>query len=324
MQNMNILILGGTRFIGRYIAAALLEAGHHVTILARGLSPDPLPPEVQRLQGDRSLGAAGLGALGDRHWDVCVDVSGYTPIQVCASAELLQHRVRRYIFVSTVSVYVDGADVPVYETHPLLPPAAEDVTEINGETYGPLKVTCEQIIQAVYGPRCTILRPQVVAGPHDQSGRYPYWVQRAVKGGPMLAPGDGSDYLQVIDVRDIARFTCTVIEHDLGGVFNMAGPRLSWADFMRLLSVAQPVWVPAAMLEAAELTSVELPLFRPDGGPYSSLMNVSNAQARAAGLTLTDPHTTYADVRNWLTEEPVTLALTPEREAALLQQVIQG
>src|SRR3954452_19102202 len=158
---MDILVLGGTRFVGRHIVEALLDGGHRVSVLTRGSSPDELPASVERLRGDRNEGAGGLAALSGRTWDACVDVSGYTPAQVRPSAESLHDRISRYLFISTVSVYVDSGDTPVLETHPLLPEAAEDVTEITGETYGPLKVACQRIIRGLYGDRCTILRPQI-------------------------------------------------------------------------------------------------------------------------------------------------------------------
>src|SRR5262249_22309556 len=144
-NRMHILTLGGTQFVGRHIVEALLTVGHRVSILTRGHTPDELPAEVERLRGDRDLGTVGLDALAGRSWDACVDVSGYTPRQVRASAELLRDRVKRYVFISAVSVYGDPDIRPARETHPLLPPAAEDVTEIDGETYGPLKVACERI-----------------------------------------------------------------------------------------------------------------------------------------------------------------------------------
>jgi 2'-hydroxyisoflavone reductase len=324
---MRVLILGGTQFIGRHIVEALLAAGHTVSILTRGVSPDELPPHVERLRGDRDEGATGLLALAGRSWDACVDVSGYTPRQVRPSAELLRGSVGRYIFVSAVSVYGDPAGSqdeakplrPVRETHPRLPPAAEDVTEVNGETYGALKVACENIVQSLYGESCALLRPQVVVGPHDPSGRYAYWVRRATLGGPMLAPGDGSDHVQVIDVRDLARFARTLIEGGLSGSFNLAGPRLTWAHFMRLLGANDLVWAPAEIIAAAGLTFVELPLYRPERGPRASLMDVSNEQALAAGLALTDPALTVADMRAWLAGRDGPLALAPEREAELIR-----
>ncbi len=320
---MNVLILGGTQFVGRHIVEDLLAAGHRVSVLNRGKSQDDLPTHVERLRGDRDDGVVGLDALTGRSWDVCVDVSGYTPRQVRPSAEKLRGSVQRYVFVSAVSVYGDPDDRPVRETHPRMPPAAENVTDVNGETYGPLKVTCENIVQQVYADRCTLLRPQVVVGPHDPSGRYGYWVQRAMQGGEMLAPGDGSDHVQVIDARDLARFTRTVIEHELGGSFNLAGPRLTWAEFMRILCPMNIVWVPAEIINAAGLTFLELPLFRPERGPPSSLMDVSNERSRAVGLTLTDPEVTVRNVRAWIKGRDDTPALSPEREAELIHMARQ-
>ena len=315
---MDILVLGGTRFVGRHIVETLLDGGHRVSVLTRGKSPDELPASVERLRGDREQGTAGLAALGSREWDVCVDVSGYTPKQVRPSAESLRGRVGRNIFVSTVSVYVDSSDVPVVETHPLLPEAAEDVTDINGETYGPLKVTCEHIVRGLYGDRSTILRPQIVAGPFDPTGRHTYWVQRASEGGEMLAPGDGSDYVQLVDARDVARFTQRAIEKHTPGIFNMAGPRLTWAAFMDALGVANPVWVPSTLIDQAGLTFMELPLYRSSGSTNASLMHVSHERASAAGLTLTDALVTIHDVREWLRTHPVPPALPPERERELI------
>lgn len=316
---MRILVLGGTRFIGRHIVEALLAAGHDVSMLSRGKSVDELPVGIERLRGDRDAADHALPALDGRTWDACVDVSGYTPRQVRPSAEALRGRVHRYVFISTVSVYQDSNDVPVVETHPLLPAADESVTEINGETYGPLKVTCEGIVQDVFGARSTTLRPQIVAGPHDPTGRHTYWVQRATERGDMLAPGDGTDHLQLVDVRDLARFVRTAIERDIAGIFNMAGARITWSAFIELLApVAPVVWVDAEVIDAAGLTFVELPLYRPDGGARSSLMHVSHQAADAAGLTVTDPAITVRDVRAWVREHPVVRPL----DAALERQLI--
>lgn len=319
LSSMRVLILGGTQFVGRHIVDALLATGHLVSILTRGKSPDELPTQVERLRGDRDDGVLGLESLMGRSWDVCVDVSGYTPRQVRPSAERLRASVKRYVFISAVSVYGDPDNRPVRETHPRMPPASENVTEVNGETYGALKVTCENIIQQVYADSCALLRPQVVVGPHDPSGRYSYWVQRAMQGGEMLAPGDGSDHVQVIDARDLARFTRTVIENDLAGVFNLAGPRLTWAEFMSALGAENIIWVAAEIIKSAGLTFLELPLFRPERGARSSLMDVSNERARTAGLTLTAPEVTARDTRAWIQGRDLTPALSPEREAELIR-----
>jgi len=315
---MNVLVLGGTRFVGRHIVEGLVAAGHVVSVFTRGRSVDDLPASVERLHGDRDQGASGLAALAGRSWDACVDVSGYTPTQVRPCVERLAGAVRRYVFVSTVSVYDDSRDVPIRESHALLPGATEEVTEITGETYGPLKVTCERIVGDAFGNRCTILRPQIVAGPHDPTGRHTYWVQRSAQGGAMAAPGDGTDYVQVVDARDVARFTVRAIEQDIAGVFNMAGPRLTWAHFMELLGATDVTWVPTALIREKGLTFAQVPLFIPIGAERSGFMDVSAARALNAGFSMTDPAITISDTRDWLRDHPVPPALTAAQEQELI------
>lgn len=315
---MDVLILGGTQFIGRHVAQALLQAGHRVSVFNRGTSADPLPAAVERLRGDRDAGAAGLAALAGRRWDACIDVSGYTPRQVRPSAEALNGRVDRYVYVSAVMSYGDAQQRPVTEEHPQLPPAAEHVTEVDGQTYGPLKVANETLVRSLYGERAVLLRPQIVVGPHDPTNRLTHWLQRAALGGEMLAPGDGSDHLQVIDVRDLARFVVTALERGLSGPFNLAGPRFTWATFMQRIGAQQPVWVSAELLQAAGLSFMELPMYRPEHGWLAGLMEVSAERARAAGLVWTDPEVTIADVRSALAGREPDLALSLEREAQLI------
>ncbi|AWN21827.1 NAD-dependent epimerase [Deinococcus irradiatisoli] len=314
---MDILILGGSRFIGRHTVEAALQGGHRVTVLNRGQSPDDLPPEVERLRGDLDQGADGLVALEGRRWDACADISGYTPRQVRASAERLRGQIGRYVYVSSRAAYAEPCPLPITEDHALQRPAAQDITEIDGETYGPLKVACEEVVREVYGPACTIVRPQVVAGPDDQSLRYTYWVERAARGGVMLAPGDGSDHLQVIDVRDVARFLVRVIEQDRPGTFNLAGARLTWAEFLRLAGAEAVRWTAPAKLGAA-LSDTELGLYVSDEAPDAGRMYVSAERAIQAGLTITDPAVTIRDTQIWASGKALPYALTPAREAELL------
>ncbi|MBI5836134.1 MAG: NAD-dependent epimerase/dehydratase family protein [Candidatus Eisenbacteria bacterium] len=316
---MNILVLGGTQFIGRHIVETLLAAGHGVSVLNRGKSPDELPPRVERIRADRDQGPAGLAGLAGRSWDACIDVSGYTAVHVRASATALRERVGRYVYISAVAVYGDPELRPVRENHPRVAPAAEDVTELDQESYGRLKVTCENLVEEFFPGRCALLRPQVVAGPLDPSGRYTYWVKRATRGGEMLAPGDGWDHVQVVDVRDVARFARAVVEGGLGGAYNLSGPRITWAEFVDILGAERVAWVGARVLEAANLSFLELPLYRPERGPRSGLMDVSNERACAAGLVLTEPAVTARDTGDWMRdrEMPAT-ALSPAREADLI------
>jgi 2'-hydroxyisoflavone reductase len=316
---MEILVLGGTAFVGLHIARALLKGGHSITIFNRGVTHDPLPSGVERLHGDRDAGPAYVRVLAGRTWDACIDVSGYTARQVRPSAEALRDSVGHFVYISAVSVYGDPQERPVTESNPRVVPAAEHVTVIDGETYGPLKVACENVVKSMYGDRCALLRPQVIVGPGDTWNRYTHWVQRARQGGDMLAPGDGTDHLQVIDVRDVAAFVRMVVERRLAGTYNLSGHRITWAEFMRILGADRLVWVPAAVLQAAGVMFPELPLFRPEFGPRAALMDVSCARALDAGLMLTDPVATAVDVRAWCEECEPTLAMTAEREAALLR-----
>lgn len=318
-SNVKILVLGGTQFVGRHIVEELVESGCQVSILNRGKSADELTSSVERLRGDRDEGEAGLHALTGRVWDVCIDVSGYMAKQVRASAEKLHQSVGQYIFISAVSVYGNPSIGPVIETHPRSEPAGEDVVEVAGEMYGRLKVTCENIVQDIFSGRSTLLRPQIIAGIYDPLDRFSYWVKRATQGGEMLAPGDGSDYLQFIDVRDLARFTKTVIERNLCGSFNLAGPRLTWKEFMNFLGAKNVVWVSAEIIKATGMTEFELPLYRPAGSPRSSLMHVNNERAIETGLTLTDPKITVKDVRTWIRDKHLSPALSKEREIELIR-----
>lgn len=328
MTSQKVLVLGGTRFVGRHIVEALLSAGHEVTVLTRGQSVDELPSTVERLQGDREQGEAGLQALSGRTWDACIDVSGYTPAAVRVSTNALSDKVDRYVFISTVSVYAEQRRHPVRESDPLLPAAPEDLTEVTGESYGPLKVTCERIVQDVFGTRATILRPQIVAGPFDHTARYPYWPDRAARsqqdGKPMLAPGNGSDHVQAIDARDLGRFAVRVIEDGTPGIFNVAGPRLTWAEFMRTIGAQSVKWVDAATLETQGIGWRDLPLYLADDSEQGGLMDIDASSALAAGLTLTDPATTAQDTRAWSADQQTAYALTPERESAALNAESAG
>jgi 2'-hydroxyisoflavone reductase len=331
---MRVLILGGTQFIGRHIASNLLASQHTVTLLTRGKKPLPaeMLDHVESLHGNRDLGQAGLESLGrERTWDACVDVSGYTPKQVRASAELVQHRVARYVYISTASVYAPGAELPIREDAALLPAIDESVTDITEDTYGRLKATCERIVSAAYGARASILRPQIVVGPYDHTARYAYWLTRVSKGGPMLGPGDGSDPVQVVDVRDLARFAVHVLERGLEGIFNMAGPSTRWDAFLEMLGASSGTitWVSAEHLESAGITFNTLPLYRSRQAKDAHGMNMCADKALAAGFTQTAATETLSAVRDWLRTLPQAIPselaeehLSAEQERSLITRAM--
>ena len=200
---MKILVLGGTIFVGRHIVIAAVEKEHEVTIHNRGKSNADLFPQVEKLIGD---GDGELDQLMNRSWDTVIDVNGYLPRLVRESANLLKEAVENYTFISTISVYADFSKPGLNEGSPLA--EIEDTTTevIDGETYGALKVLCEQAVEKSFPGRSLIIRPGFVVGPHDHTDRFTSWLRRISYGGEMLAPGEESVPLQFIDVRDLAEF----------------------------------------------------------------------------------------------------------------------
>ncbi len=326
---MNLLILGGTVFLGRHLVEAALARGHVVTLFNRGQHNPDLFPEVERLRGDRD---GDLQALEGRRWDAVIDTCGYVPRVVRASAEMLAPNVDHYTFISSISVYADTSKPGIDEHAPvgtLEDPATEEVT---GESYGPLKALCEQAAEAAMPDRVLNIRPGLIVGPHDPTDRFTYWVRRVAEGGEVLAPGNPHAPVQVIDARDLAEWTIRMIEQRQTGVFNATGPaeRLRMADLLTTCkqvsgSDAAFVWLDDAfLLEAGAGPWIEVPLWIPaTGGQSDGLLDVNFAKARAAGLTFRDIADTVRDTLAWDRTRPADTerraGLAPERERALLQ-----
>ena len=218
---MKLLILGGTRFLGRHIAEQALQRGHAVTLLHRGRSGPALFPHAEHRIADRD---GDLSTLAAGHWDAAIDTSAYFPRQVQAMAAALGPRVDHYQLVSSISAYASLATAGTTEDAPLATLADPTVEAVTGETYGGLKALCEQAAQAAFGGRCLINRPGLIVGPHDPTGRFTWWVTRLVRGGNVLAPGDPAAPVQFIDARDAAAWMLLQAEQARGGVFNLTGP----------------------------------------------------------------------------------------------------
>src|SRR4051794_14737210 len=201
---MKLLILGGTIFLGRYLAKAALERGHDLTLFNRSQHNSELYPDVEQLRGDRD---GGLDVLRGRRWDAVVDTSGYLPHLVRASAELLADAVEHYTFISSISVYPHFRSLGQDESAPVGTLDDPSVEEITGESYGPLKTLCEQAVEQALPGRTLVVRPGLIVGPHDPSDRFTYWVHRVAQGGELLAPESPNWHTQIIDVRDLADWT---------------------------------------------------------------------------------------------------------------------
>ncbi|HUM68720.1 MAG TPA: hypothetical protein PLK31_07735 [Chloroflexota bacterium] len=161
---MKLLIIGGTRFLGRAIVDAALAAGHEVTLFNRGQSNPGLYASLEPLAGDRD---GGLGVLHGRTWDAVIDTCGYVPRLVRHSATLLADAVELYTFISSISVYADPSVAGIDEDSPLGTMEDETVETIDGDTYGPLKVLCEKAATEAMHGRALNVRAGLIVGPHD-------------------------------------------------------------------------------------------------------------------------------------------------------------
>ncbi len=220
---MRILIMGGTAFVGRHIAAAALDAGHDVTLFHRGRTGAGLFPGASHVLGDRNS-PADLAALGGGEWAATVDVNAYLPRQVRSLAAVLDGRGGHQLLISTASVYRTPVAPGFGEDAPLIELADPDAEEFSLEAYGGLKVACERAAAQLHGRQTTIIRPTYVIGPHDYSGRFPWWVNRIARGGEVLAPGDAEDPIQVIDARDLASWAVSLLENSVAGAFHAVSP----------------------------------------------------------------------------------------------------
>ena len=284
-ETMKILIFGGTRFVGRHLTTAALDAGHQVTLFNRGQSNRGLFPQAEHLVGDRD---GGLDPLRGRGWDAVIDVSGYLPRLVRAGVDLLKEQVDYYLFVSTMSVYADWTQ-PIIESSPLIELDDPTIEEVTGETYGGLKVLCERAVQDAFGDHSCIVRPTYVIGPHDHTDRFPYWIWRAAKGGEMLAPGGPQEPVPYIDGRDMGAWMVQLTERRTLGVFNALSARpFGFGELFDEVSrqtgsQPQPVWVDAAFAAANDLLGGKLPLWSPEGELIAT-GDSTNAAAAKAGL----------------------------------------
>lgn len=319
---MNLLILGGTRFVGRHLTQTALDRGHTVTLFNRGRSNPDLFPQAEKLVGDRGVD---LSALHGRRWDAVIDVNGYIPRHVREAATLLAGAIGHYTFISTISVYAQ-MDVPNQdESAPLATTDTPETKEVTGATYGPLKVLCEQAAEQAMPGRTLIIRPGFVVGPYDTTDRFTSWLRRIQRGGEMLAPGDPDDPLQFIDGRDLAEFTLLRVEAQDASIYNATGPAtpLTWGELFtevkRVCNVeTQFTWVSQSFLEAQQVGGNDLPMWVPI--PVQGLMRTNIDQALAAGLTFRPLAQTIRDTLAWDAQEGTPKAgLSPEREAELLQ-----
>lgn len=327
---MNILLLGGTRFVGRHIAEALQGRSHAVTLFNRGSHPD-VHADLRQIHGDRK---SGFSQLDGMTWDAVVDTSAYTPDVVELSARYFEPYVKRYLFVSTISVYDDSKTSGPDEDAPVLElPEGADPTAFDVQYYGALKILCERKAREILDERVTVVRPGLVAGPHDPTDRFTYWPLRFEAGGRILAAPRQSR-IQYIDVRDLAAFCAELMEKDDSGTYNCVTPvgALTFGDLYRACS--QVVGDAADVIEPGEAFlkahNVEpwsdLPLWIPQDDPSCNVTNTDPSRALSRGLRIRSIAQTVRDVLQWARGAgkhfgALAAGLSPEREAELSRTV---
>jgi 2'-hydroxyisoflavone reductase len=319
---MRILIIGGTRFVGHAMAEAALDSGHDVSLLHR-TATDALPAATHLL-ADRD---GDLSVLAGLDFDATIDVCAYVPGQVRSLHEALGDRGGHHLFVSTVSVYQEPDGPGASEDSPLFAPAPEDATEVTNETYGPLKVTCENVTTELYpADALAIIRPTYVVGPRDMTARYPWWVLRAARGGNIIAPGPAEAPMQYIDARDLGSWTVRLAEQRVGGTFTAAHPHTTYGALLdetleAVPSDARLVPVDGDWLVEQGVDGLQLPLWTEGGVEWSLAMATDKAQV--AGLTYRPFAETVRDTLAWAEANPDQAVseqwgMSPEREQELL------
>lgn len=331
---MKLLIIGGTKFLGRAIVEAALTNGHELTLFNRGSTNPDLFPHVEKLRGDRD---GDLAPLNGRTWDAVIDTCGFVPRVVEKSAERLKDQVEHYTFISTISVYSNdvytkpGTD----ENGPLAHLEDETTEVITGDTYGGLKVLCEEAVDAAFLGRSLIVRPGLIVGPHDPTDRFTYWPVKAARSGDVLAPPADAP-VQIIDVRDLAEWIVRMVEQRKTGEYNATGPNYTLTFGTVLDTCSQAAEGRGAVVIHADEEFLldheiqpwnDLPLWLPTSHAGMSQINVDKAVRD--GLTFRALSDTVRATLAWYKtarglETPLKAGIAPEREGEILAAWKQG
>lgn len=329
---LNVLILGGTGFIGPHLVRRLVERGHKVTTFTRGRREADLPASVERLTGDRdakdATGAVqgNYDSLKGKKWDAVFDDSATNPVWVKQSTALLKDATPLYLHVSSTGVFYPYRTTEIDETTKV----RMSMTEEGADQFGVNKSNCEQIVRDMFPNGTIIIRPTYIVGPGDTSDRFTYWPVRLARGGDVLAPGKNTDPSQFVDVRDLAAFMIKVVEDKKANTYNVAGPRerLTFARFIDEAKKAvgpdaKITWVDDYEFLKAQKLEFACPWGLPEGNELGQ-MSISNKRAVAAGLTFRPIAETVKDTLAWWNTLPADrreknrFVLKPEREAEIL------
>lgn len=333
---MRLVVLGGTRFVGRAICQAAYRRGYDVVVFNRGLSGPP-PRGALAVRGDRTTIAdlRALARLVDERGgaDIVIDPACYAPSHALMSARSLKEVAPSYAVISTVTAHKDWPASPVDATSATYDTAITEGPNTNMALYGRLKAGVERAVAAIYGDMNTlVLRPGAILGPSEDLGRLPDYLRRAAAG-EFVVGGDPERAFQYVDVRDLADFTLLCAETGRPGAFDVvtAPGAYTWGDVAAAIATAtggKPVFIDDATLLAAGVEPWRgLPLWLPDDDDSRAVFDVDGQAAFDAGFTTRPLPDTVADTWAWLQEEgldwqPTSRAavsgLDPEVERRLL------
>ena len=325
---MNILILGGTKFLGRHLVDAALRRGHQVTLFNRGKTNPNLVPNVETILGDREHD---IDRLVGREWDAVIDVAGYVPRIVRFAAQSLEKNAGRYVFISSISAYDDAIfkKIGVNENDPV-GIWKDETDETSPETYGPRKAVCEKIVLDLYGERGLVIRPGLIVGPNDPTDRFTYWPMRIKTGGDMIAPQGPNVPVQIIDVRDLSGFVIKLIEDGASGIYNATGPdtELFFGEMLDTCkritgSTAAIHWASTEFLKEHQVEPwSDMPVWVPDDEESAGFSRVDISKAIGAGLRFRPLEDTIRDTIVWAETRPADhqwrAGLNPDKERTLL------
>ena len=323
---MKILLLGGTRFLGRHLVGDALQRGHQVTLFHRGVHPAPAEWPVDIIRGDRTKD---LALLVGQEWDFVIDTSGYLPGDVASSADIIKEHVGRYVFISSISVYKDFSQKNPDEEAEVLPLENPRERDVNAH-YGALKAACETAVRERF-PASLIVRPGLIVGPFDPSDRFTYWPVKFQTQKRVLAPGEPDQPVQFIDVRDLARWILDNAEEGTAGTFNLTGPAQPLTMRSMLLRMeAMPgmkgkaVFIPEVFLTEQKVESWSgLPLWIAEEMKMPGHNTVSIQRALDKGLKTRPLEETVRDTLEWYEREGrsprLSWGLSCEREKEVLE-----
>jgi 2'-hydroxyisoflavone reductase len=329
-----VLILGGTLFLGPAIVDACLVEGHTITLFNRGVTNPDLFPHLEKVRGFRSddVGDQNFSALKNRHFDVAIDVWPNDPVVVASAAEFLKDRVQHYLYVSSVGAY----DSREFERAGIDENALLEPWNGPAKKYNRGKAESERRLHAISGEKLTIVRPGPIKGDRDTQPDLLTWLVRAQIGGKHIGPGNGSDPVEWVDAKDVARFLTLAINRSLFGTFNLTGNPMSFRDFLAACnqvtqSDAEFIWIPQDFLERHDLqTDFKLGLYagnfphwRPPGAK-PGLYQISSEKAFRAGWQTRPFRETATDCLTYFRSLGDTLDWTDYLPADKEKQVIDA